>query len=77
MIAGEQLRRPVEQLPLPLADLRGMHAELAGQFAHCPITSYRRQCCLGLQGRFDPSPLRRHAFLRELDQSYQGFDLKS
>ena len=27
-IVGEQLRRPVQQSPLPLADLRRMHAEL-------------------------------------------------
>ena len=31
LVAGEQLHRGVEQLPLPLPNLRGMYAELAGQ----------------------------------------------
>src|SRR3974377_1245202 len=77
LVAGEQLRRAVEQLLFPLSDLCGMDTELASQFTCRSIPSHRRQRRLGLQGRLDPSPLRSHAFLRELDQSSQGFDSKS
>jgi len=74
---GEQLRRTVKQSPLPLADLRGMHAKLGHQLARRALSPHRRQCNLRFHTGLDPSSFRSHTFLPSLDQSYHGYDLKS
>ena len=78
LIVGEQLRRAVEQLPLPLPDLRRMHAELAtasSLVVRSPRTAANAALAFkaaSIRRRFAPM-----SFSQKLDQSYQGFDSKS
>jgi hypothetical protein len=76
-VVGEQLPRTVKQTPLPLTDLRGMHAELGHQLARRAVPPHRCQRHLRLHTSLDPSPFCSHVTLPSLDQSYHDFDLKS
>ena len=74
-VVGKQFHRPVHQSPLPVSDLRRMHAELRSQLARRAVLPHRRQGRLRLQPRLDPLPLRSHVYLRKTGPILPGIRL--